>query len=137
MPLGASCFKKNMSYQNIEPQQRDRDFADAENHTKEAREILIEKPTDLRQQKESIDAMAKKLDQVHFSSTVKLNVGGQHFITSVQALRKDLNSMVAAMFTGKFDTKPSEDVSFVIDRDGTHFLFIRFAGLAFRFNCSR
>ena len=68
--------------------------------------------------------MSKKLDQVHFSSTVKLNVGGQHFTTSVQTLTKDPNSMLAAMFSGKFDMKPSEDGSFFIDRDGTHFRFI-------------
>ena len=68
--------------------------------------------------------MSKKLDQVHFSSTVKLNVGGQHFTTSVQTLTKDPNSMLAAMFSGRFDMKPSEDGSFFIDRDGTHFRFI-------------
>ena len=32
--------------------------------------------------------------------------------------------MLAAMFSGKFDTIPSEDGSFFIDRDGTHFRFI-------------
>lgn len=68
--------------------------------------------------------MTKRLDQVHFSSTVKLNVGGQYFTTSLQTLNKDPNSMLAAMFSGKFDTKPSEDGSFFIDRDGTHFRFI-------------
>ena len=68
--------------------------------------------------------MSKKLDQVHFSSTVELNVGGKHFTTSVQTLRKDPNSILAAMFSGKFDTKPSKDGSFFIDRDGTHFRFI-------------
>ena len=61
---------------------------------------------------------------VHFSATVKLNVGGHHFTTTVQTLRKDPNSMLAAMFSGKFDTQPSEDGSFFIDRDGTHFRFI-------------
>ena len=68
--------------------------------------------------------MSKKLDQVHFSSTIKLNVGGQHFTTSLQTLTKDPNSMLAAMFSGRFDMKPSEDGSFFIDRDGTHFRFI-------------
>ena len=66
--------------------------------------------------------MSKKLDQVHFTSTVKLNVGGQHFTASVQTLRKDPNSMLAAMFSGPM--KPSEDGSFFIDRDGTYFWFI-------------
>ena len=68
--------------------------------------------------------MSKKPDQVHFSSTVKLDVGGQHFTTTVQTLTKDPNSMLAAMFSGKFEMKPSEDGSFFIDRDGTHFRFI-------------
>ena len=45
-------------------------------------------------------------------------------MTSLQTLRKDPNSMLAAMFSGKFDTKPSEDGSFFIDRDGKHFRFI-------------
>ena len=68
--------------------------------------------------------MSQKLSQVHFSSTVKLDVGGQHFTTTVQTLTKDPNSMLAAMFSGKFEMKPSEDGSFFIDRDGTHFRFI-------------
>ena len=113
-----------MSNENFEDQQRDEDLVDAENYIKKACEILNRKANRVRQEQESIDAMSKKLDQVHFSSTVKLNVGGKHFITSVQTLRKDPNSMLAAMFSGKFDTKPSEDGSFFIDRDGTHFRFI-------------
>ena len=58
------------------------------------------------------------------SSTVKLNVGGHYFTTSLQTLTKDPNSMLAAMFSGKFDTRPAEDGAFFIDRDGTHFRFI-------------
>ena len=113
-----------MNNQNIEPQQPDQALTDAENYIKEACEILKREASRVRQQQESIDAMSKKLDQVHFSSAVKLNVGGQHFVTSVQTLRKDPNSMLAAMFSGTFDTKPSEDGSFFIDRDGKHFRFI-------------
>ena len=33
-------------------------------------------------------------------------------------------SMLQAMFSGRFDTKPSEDGSYFIDRDGTHFRYI-------------
>ena len=99
-------------------------LSDAENYFRQVCEIIERETTRVRQEQESIDAMSKKLDQVHFSSTVKLNVGGQHFVTSVQTLRNDPNSMLAAMFSGKFDTKPSEDGSFFIDRDGTHFRFI-------------
>ena len=32
--------------------------------------------------------------------------------------------MLNAMFSGRFDTKPSEDGSYFIDRDGTHFRYI-------------
>ena len=113
-----------MSNQNLEHQQRDQALTDAENHIKQACEILQRETTRLRQEQESIHSMSKKLDHIHFSSTVKLNVGGHHFTTSVQTLRKDPNSMLAAMFSGKFDMKPSEDGTFFIDRDGTHFRFI-------------
>ena len=104
--------------------QSGRSLAEAEHHIKEAVEILREETSRLRQEQEPIDAMSKKLDQVHFSSTVNLNVGGQHFTTSLQTLTKDPNSMLAAMFSGKFEMKPCKDGSFFIDRDGTHFRFI-------------
>ena len=35
-----------------------------------------------------------------------------------------LGSMLHAMFSGRFDTRPSEDGSYFIDRDGTHFRYI-------------
>ena len=113
-----------MSKQSIEHQQRSQAFTDAAKYFKEACEIFQREATRVREEQKSIDAMSKKLDQVHFSYTVKLSVGGQHFTTSVQTLTKDPNSMLAAMFSGRFDMKPSEDGSFFIDRDGTHFRFI-------------
>ena len=73
---------------------------------------------------EAFESVPKKLDHVHFSSTVELNVGGQHFTTSLQTLTKDTGSMLHAMFSGRFDTKPAEDGSYFIDRDGTHFRYI-------------
>lgn len=36
----------------------------------------------------------------------------------------DTGSMLNAMFSGRFDTKPGEDGSYFIDRDGTHFRYI-------------
>ena len=35
-----------------------------------------------------------------------------------------LGSMLHAMFSGRFDTKPGEDGTYFIDRDGTHFRYI-------------
>ena len=101
-----------------------RDLKDAENYFKEACEIFQREATRLRQEQEAIDFMSRKLENVIFTSTVKLNVGGHLFTTSVQTLTKDPNSMLAALFSGKFEMKPSEEDTFFIDRDGTHFRFI-------------
>ena len=105
-----------MGEKNPGNQQRHQGFADAENHFRQACEIFEREATTVRQEQESIDAMSNKFDQVHFSSTIKLNVGGQHFVTGVQTLRKDPKSMLAAMFSEKFDTKPSEPGRLVLYR---------------------
>eukprot|EP01114_Cavostelium_apophysatum_P013315 TRINITY_DN3196_c0_g1_i1.p1 TRINITY_DN3196_c0_g1~~TRINITY_DN3196_c0_g1_i1.p1 ORF type:complete len:275 (-),score=22.43 TRINITY_DN3196_c0_g1_i1:292-1026(-) len=52
---------------------------------------------------------------------IKLNVGGHLFSASVTTLTKDSESMLYAMFSGKFPIKEQEDGSVFIDRDGTHF----------------
>ena len=69
-------------------------------------------------------SQAKKIKCAHFAKTIKLNVGGQYFTTSLETLTKDPGSMLHAMFSGRFDTKPAEDGSYFIDRDGTHFRYI-------------
>ena len=106
-------------------------LTDAESHIKQAWELLQQESTRLReeatrlhQRQEEFNSMSKRVGDEHFSATVKLNVGGHHFTTTVQTLTKDPNSMLAAMFSGKFDTQLSEDGSVFIDRDGTHFRFI-------------
>ena len=91
---------------------------------KKAYDIMKQQAVDVRKEKEAFESVAKKLEHVHFSSTVTLNVGGQHFTTSLQTLTKDPDSMLHAMFSGRFDTKPAEDGSYFIDRDGTHFRYI-------------
>ena len=91
---------------------------------KKAYNIMRKEAEDVRKEKEAFESVAKKLEHVHFSSTVELNVGGQHFTTSLQTLTKDTGSMLHAMFSGRFDTKPAEDGSYFIDRDGTNFRYI-------------
>lgn len=56
--------------------------------------------------------------------TISLNVGGQIFVTTLQTLRNDANTMLTSMFSGRFDMTPRRDGSFFIDRDPTHFRFI-------------
>ena len=99
-------------------------FKDAENQIKEVCEVLQREATRLRQEQEAIDAMSKKIDHVHLTPTINLNIGGRRFTTSLQTLTKDPDSMLAAMFSGKFEVKPSEDGAFFIDRDGKRFRFI-------------
>lgn len=91
---------------------------------KKAYDIMSKEAEDVRKEKEAFESVAKKLEHVHFSSTIKVNVGGQHFTTSLQTLTKDTGSMLHAMFSGRFDTKPAEDGSYFIDRDGTNFRYI-------------
>ena len=91
---------------------------------KKAYDLMRKEAEDVRKEKEAFESVAKKLEHVHFSSTIKLNVGGQHFTTSLQTLTKDTGSMLHAMFSGRFDTKPAEDGSYFIDRDGTNFRYI-------------
>lgn len=97
---------------------------EANSRIREAYDILRREATRVRKEREAFESVAKKLKDVHFGTTVKLNVGGQYFSTSVHTLNKDPGSMLHAMFSGRFDTKPAEDGSFFIDRDGTHFRFI-------------
>jgi len=91
---------------------------------KKAYDIMKQQALDVRKEKEAFESVTKKLEHVHFASTIKLNVGGQHFTTSLQTVTKDPGSMLHAMFSGRFDTKPAEDGSYFIDRDGTHFRYI-------------
>ena len=67
------------------------------------------------------------MDQKEFDSIpkiVKLSVGGVHFETSIETLRGDPDSMLAAMFSGRHNTQKNDDGRYFIDRDGTHFRYI-------------
>jgi len=99
-------------------------LADVEKQIKAVCKLLQRQANRLHEEQEAFDSMAKKMENMQFSSTVKLNVGGHHFTTSIQTLTKDPNSMLAAMFSGRFEMKPSKDGTFFIDRDGTYFRFI-------------
>ncbi|CAI9732546.1 BTB POZ domain-containing KCTD7 [Octopus vulgaris] len=55
---------------------------------------------------------------------IKLDIGGIQFTTSLLTLRKDMTSMLAAMFSGRHLLKTENDGSYFIDRDGTHFRYI-------------
>ncbi len=62
-------------------------------------------------------SMALSEDELSTMSTdkIRLNVGGKHFVTTVDTLCKE-ESMLSAMFGGKFDTQPDadEEVSYLL-----------------------
>ena len=59
-----------MSNSNPDHLQGNQALIDAENYIKKGCEIIQREATRVRHEQESIDAMSKKLDQVHFSSIV-------------------------------------------------------------------
>ena len=77
----------------------DEALEEVNNHIKEAFEILNRETKKVRMEKEALDEAAKKLEDVHFSSMLKLNVGGHLFSTSLSTLNKD-----PGMFEIDYDT---------------------------------
>ncbi len=61
----------------------------ANNYIKELFGILKQETHNVRKEKEALDEAAQKLEHVHFSKMVKLNVGGHLFSTSLDTLTKD------------------------------------------------
>nr|XP_058953323.1 uncharacterized protein LOC131780736 [Pocillopora verrucosa] len=110
--------------ENVEDSPSDRTFEELHKHINDVHNILKRETNKLRKEKEAFDEVAKKLEHVHFSKILKLNVGGHMFTTSLETMTKDPGSMLHAMFSSRFDTKPGEDGSYFIDRDGTHFRYI-------------
>ena len=57
-----------------------------------------------------------------FGRSVKLNVGGKIYQTTLSTLLKDPNSMLSAMFSGRHElNQDEEDGAYFIDRDGELF----------------
>ena len=115
---------KTIMAEHISVGEEDKALADVNGYIKEVFDILKRETLRVRKEKQTLHAMANKLEHVHFAKTIKLNVGGQYFTTSLETLTKDSGSMLHAMFSRKFNTKPAEDGSYFIDRDGTHFRHI-------------
>ena len=109
--------------EEIDPPSSDA-FSSADRLIKETYKILKTEAKRVREEREAFESVAKKLEHVHFNKTIELNVGGQHFTTSLETLRKDAGSMLNAMFSGRFDVKPDKSGAYFIDRDGTHFRYI-------------
>ena len=74
-----------------------------------------------------VEEITKTLNGVHLASTIKLNVGGKIYKTTLDTLRKDPDSMLCAMFSGRFELKADEDDgAYFIDRDAELFRYVSF-----------
>ena len=97
-------------------------LSDAQKLTIEAHELLKEDLERVRQERAAFEEITKTLKEVHFGRSVKLSVGGKIYKTTLSTLRKDPNSMLSAMFSGRHDLKKDEeDGAYFIDRDGKLF----------------
>ncbi|XP_022783196.1 uncharacterized protein LOC111323997 [Stylophora pistillata] len=87
---------------------------------------LLKKDLDnARVRKEAVEEMTRTLSHVHFASSIKLNVGGKIYNTTLDTLRKDRDSMLCAMFSGRFELKADpDDGAYFIDRDGKLFRYL-------------
>lgn len=54
-------------------------------------------------------------------AVVTLNVGGRIFVTKRSTLVQDNDSMLSAMFSGRYKLEQDQQGNYFIDRDGTHF----------------
>ena len=62
---------------------------DVNKRVKDVFDILNRETNRVRKEMEALDEAAKKLEHVHFSKMLKLNVGGHLFSTSLATLTKD------------------------------------------------
>lgn len=73
----------------------------------------------VERERNEFESMKAKVAQVHFPQQIKLSIGGTIFETSLQHIRRDQDSMLGAMFSGKgFLVEPNKDGAYFIDRDG-------------------
>ena len=63
----------------------------------------------------------KKIDT---SESIRLNIGGKYFTTSIQTLRREKTSLLATLFSGRVRLQTDLNGNYFIDRDGILFSHI-------------
>ena len=81
--------------ENVEDSPSDGAFEELHKHINDIHDILKRETNKLRKEKEAFDEMARKLEHVHFSKMLKLNVGGHMFTTSLETMTKDPGNLTA------------------------------------------
>jgi hypothetical protein len=85
----------------------------------EGRRELEKLSSQLKREREFVEDQ-----QLKTLKKIKLDVGGKAFTTSITTLTSKPESMLAAMFSGRFSLEKDEDGSFFIDRNGKNFELI-------------
>jgi hypothetical protein len=98
----------------------------AEEHAKGLTEVAKERAAalaevDARRRELSSEVEAMHTHKEAQEGRVELNIGGYHFHTSVQALRRVPHTFFDAYFSGRYAQDVCDDGSIFVDRDGEHF----------------
>ena len=99
-------------------------FEDLRNAVIESTKALETSFSRLKAKEERFTAISRKISSINFESTIKLNVGGSIYQTSLETLTKHPESLLAEMFSTCFKLKQGNDGCYFIDRDGTYFRHI-------------
>ena len=67
----------------------DEAFEEVNKYIKGVYDILKQEANKVHKEREAFEEVAKKLEHVHFSKMLKLNVGGHLFSTSLSTMNKD------------------------------------------------
>eukprot|EP01027_Heterolobosea_sp_BB2_P009921 GEZU01014604.1.p1 GENE.GEZU01014604.1~~GEZU01014604.1.p1 ORF type:complete len:207 (-),score=47.40 GEZU01014604.1:104-724(-) len=87
-------------------------------------EELAKREAELNRKWQEFEEEKTKVVKVINQKKLKLNVGGTRFETTLTTLTSDTESMLAAMFSGRYNMEPDEDGEYFIDRDGSVFGFV-------------
>lgn len=84
------------------------------------------KKTALETEKRAWEAEKAHFENMQsFQSTIKLNIGGHKYTISLSTLRQFPDTMLGAMFSGRHTIIPDAEGCYFLNRDGTHFRYIR------------
>jgi len=100
------------------------DFEDLKNAVISSITLFDNNIATLKAMEERLVNLSCKIPSITFENTIKLNVGGHIYQTSLETLTKYRGSLPADMFSACFDLKQGNDGCYFIDRDGTHFRHI-------------
>lgn len=124
------CFQKREAELSRLAEQLEIQRAELDKETMKRKQATDQDITEqyrrLQEERNSFELEMKRMSDVQEfqSSRIQLDIGGHKYTTSLSTLRKDPNSMLAAMFSGRHNLVTESDGSYFLDRDGTYFRYV-------------